>query len=154
MFFFFNIYIYKIVNMHWTLLEYISIVYSIWIDTFKSILRLNLYYICIIYKSTCPFRENLSENNITSNTYIGHTTTTLSGRRTNNLSEISAIKQHLITKHNKDTDKLKSPDVKKVLMNNKKIIYKNNKNRLLILEVITIKNLKKTTINRIAFNTY
>ena len=58
-----------------------------------------------------------------------------------------------MTKHNKDTDKLKSPDIRKILINNTKIIYKyNNKNHLQILEVITIKN-KKPTINKIAFTT-
>ena len=33
--------------------------------------------------------------------------------------------------HNKDTDNLKFPDIRKILINNTKIIYKNiNKNRL------------------------
>ena len=32
----------------------------------------------VVYKFTGPFREYLSENNITPNTYIGHTTTRLS----------------------------------------------------------------------------
>ena len=47
-------------------------------------------------------------------------------------------------KNNKDTDKLKSPDIRKILINNINIIYKNNnKNRLQILEAITkkLKNL-------------
>ena len=49
-----------------------------------------------------------------------------------------------MTKHNKDTDKLKSPDIRKILINNIKIIHKkNNKNRLQILEAITKKRLKK-----------
>ena len=44
-----------------------------------------------------------------------------------------------MTKHNNDTDKLKSPDIRKIHINNTKIIYKNNnKNRLQILEEITI----------------
>ena len=61
-------------------------------------------------------------------------------------SDLSAIKQYLMTKHNKDTDKLKCPDIGKILINNTKIMYKNNdKNHLQILEVITIKK-KKTTI--------
>ena len=47
-------------------------------------------------------------------------------------------------KHNKDIDKFKSPDIKKISISNTKIIYKNNnKNRLQILEAITIKNEKK-----------
>ena len=46
-----------------------------------------------------------------------------------------------MTKHNKDTDKLKSPEIRKISINNTKIIYKNNNNnRLQILEAITIKN--------------
>ena len=45
-----------------------------------------------------------------------------------------------MTKHNKDTDKLKSLDIIKILINNTKIIYENNnKNRLQVLEAITIK---------------
>ena len=31
-----------------------------------------------------------------------------------------------MTKHNKDTDKLKSPEKRKILINNTKIIYKND----------------------------
>ena len=47
-----------------------------------------------------------------------------------------------MTKHNKHTDKLKSPDIRKILLNNTKIIYKNNKNCLRILEAITIKKIE------------
>ena len=40
-----------------------------------------------------------------------------------------------MTKHNIDTDKLKFSDIRKILVNNTKIIYKNNnKNHLQILE--------------------
>ena len=53
-------------------------------------------------------------------------------------------------KNNKDTDILKSLDI----INNTKIIYKNNnKNHLQILVAITIQMKKKTTINKIAFTT-
>ena len=56
-----------------------------------------------------------------------------------NLSDISAIKRHLMTKYNKDGDKFKSLDIRKILINNTKITYKNNnKNRLQILEAIPI----------------
>ena len=42
--------------------------------------------------------------------------------------------------HNKDTDKLKSLHIRKILINNIKIIYKsNNRIRLQIHEEITIK---------------
>ena len=59
-----------------------------------------------------------------------------------------------MTKHNKHIDKFKYPDIRTILINNKKIIYKNNKNRLQFLEEITIKIFKKKkTINKIAFNT-
>ena len=54
---------------------------------------------------------------------------------------IGAIKQNLMTKHNKDIDKLKSSDIKKILISVIKIFYRtNNKNRLQILLSITIKN--------------
>ena len=43
------------------------------------------------------------------------------------LSDTSAIKQYLMTKHKKDTEKLKSYDVRKILVNIRKIIYKNSK---------------------------
>ena len=78
----------------------------------------------VVYRFTCIFWECLSENNTTPNTYIGHTITTLSCHLTYHLSDLSTIKLHLMTKHNKDTDKLKSPDMRKI--NNTKIIYKNN----------------------------
>ena len=94
-------------------------------------------YICVYI---CPFWEHLSENNIIANTYIGYTMTTLSHRLTYHLSDISAVKKHIMTKHNKDIDKLKSPNIRKILINNTKIIYKsNNKNCLQILKAITIK---------------
>ena len=49
-----------------------------------------------------------------------------------------------MTKHNKDTDKLKSYDIRKILINNTKILFKiNNKNRLEILEALTMKKKKK-----------
>ena len=48
-----------------------------------------------------------------------------------------------MSKHNKDTDTLKSPDIRKILINNTKIIYKNiNKKHFQILEAITITNEK------------
>ena len=75
----------------------------------------------VVYKFTCPFRECLMENNITPNTCIGYTTTTLFGRLTNHFCDVSTIKQYLRTKHNKDTDKVKSPDIRKILINNTKI---------------------------------
>ena len=58
-----------------------------------------------------------------------------------------------MSKHNKDTDKLKSSNVRKILISNTKIMYKNNnKNHQPILETISIKN-KTHTINKIPFNT-
>ena len=86
---------------------------------------------------------------VTPNTYIGHTTTTFFHRLTHHLSDISAIKQDIMTNHNKDSDKFKFPDIRKILINHTKIIYKNNKNRLQILEA----KVQKPTINKIAFTT-
>ena len=55
-----------------------------------------------------------------------------------------------MTKHNKESEKLESPDIRKFLNNNTKIIYKkNNKYRLQILEAVTIRK-KKTSMNKIA----
>ena len=52
---------------------------------------------------------------------------------------------------NKDIDILKSPDIRKIMINNIKIIYKNNnKNHLQILKAINIKN-KKSIMNKIGF---
>ena len=43
-------------------------------------------------------------------------------------------------KHKKDSDKHKSPDIRKIFIDNTKIVYKNsNKICLQILEAITIK---------------
>ena len=39
-------------------------------------------------------------------------------------SDISAMKQYLMTKYNKHTGKLKSSDIRKILINDPKIIYK------------------------------
>ena len=36
---------------------------------------------------------------------------------------MSAMKQLIMTKHNKDTDKLKSQEIRKILIKNTKIIY-------------------------------
>ena len=84
----------------------------------------------VVYKFTCHFRECLLENDKTPNTCIGHTITTFFCRLTCHLSDISAIK-------------LKSSDISKILINNAKIIHKNNNtNRLQFLEAITI--IKKT----------
>ena len=59
-----------------------------------------------------------------------------------------------MTKYNKDTEKLKSQNIRKILINNTKIIYKNNnENRLQILKEITINRLKKNTIDKIALTT-
>ena len=49
-----------------------------------------------------------------------------------------------MAKHSTDTDKLISPNIRKILINNTKIIYKNNnKNRLQILKVKTVNNFLK-----------
>ena len=59
------------------------------------------------------------------------------------LSKNSAIKQHLIIKHNNSTNQLTSSDVRKILTDNTRVMYKNNYKELLkILEAICIKNKK------------
>ena len=86
------------------------------------------------------------------NSYIG-CTTTLSCHLTYHHSGNSAIKQHLIIKHNNITNQLTSSDVRKILTDNTIIIYKNNnKKELQIQDAICIEN-KKTNVNKIAFNT-
>ena len=53
-----------------------------------------------------------------------------------------------MTKESKDTDKPKYLDIRKILINNTKITYKNkNKNRSKILEAIII---KKNRVNKIS----
>ena len=80
----------------------------------------------VVCKFTSSFQECFSKNNITPN---------------------------IMTMLNKRTDKLKFPDIRKILINNTKIIYKNNnKNFLEILKGIIIKD-KKPTIKKIAFTT-
>ena len=57
-----------------------------------------------------------------------------------------------MTKHDKDTEKLRSPDIRMIPIKNTKNVYKNNnKNSLQILETITKK--KDPAINKRAFNT-
>ena len=46
-----------------------------------------------VNRFTSPFREGLSKNNITANSYIGYTTTTPCRRLTYHFSDISAIKK-------------------------------------------------------------
>ena len=77
------------------------------------------------------------------NTYIGHTTTTLSRHLTYHLSDTSAIKQHIITKYNSPNLNTSS-DIHKILTKNTTILYKNNnKKRLQILEALCIKKKRK-----------
>ena len=70
--------------------------------------------VCVFfYLFIYAFRECLLENSIKINTYIGHTTTTLSRRITYHLSDKSTIKQHQITKYNNDAEKLTSSVIQK-----------------------------------------
>ena len=60
------------------------------------------------------------------------------------LSDKCAQRDYLMTKHIKDTEKLKSSDIRNIRINKSKIIYRNNnKNRLQSLEAITLKNIFK-----------
>ena len=66
------------------------------------------------------------------NIYVGYATTTLSHRLTYHLSENSTIKQHLIIKQ-ESIDQLIFSNVRKTLIDNIIIMYKNNnKNQLQI----------------------
>ena len=95
----------------------------------------------VVYKFICPLCECIPKNKF--NTYIGHTTTTLFCRLTYHLSDTSAIKQQIITKHN-SPDLNTSSNIRKILTKNTTILYKNNnKKRLQILEALCIKKLKK-----------
>ena len=88
----------------------------------------------VVYEFICPFQECLSEKDFKINTYIGYTTTILSRRVTYHLSDISAIKQYLITKHN--DKKITSSDIRKILNDDSRTLNKIRKNRLRILEAI------------------
>ena len=80
-------------------------------------------------------------------TYIGHTTMTPSCRLTFYLSGTSAVKQHLTTEHNNDTEKLTSSDIQKIFNDNTRTLYKiNNKNCQHINEATCI------NMNEKAFN--
>ena len=74
----------------------------------------------VVYKFICPFRECLPKDK--NNSHIGYTTTTLSRHLTYDLSENSAIKQHLIIKHKNSTNQLTSSDSRKILTDNTIII--------------------------------
>ena len=91
----------------------------------------------VVYKCTWPFRECLTENNITANIFLGLTTTIFS--RVPYVPPLlhNCHEQQLMSKHQKDMDKLKSPDKRNVLIKNTKIIHKYyNKISLQILEAI------------------
>ena len=75
--------------------------------------KIHLNQTNVVYKFICPFRECLLKNK--NNSYIGYITTTLSRHLTYHLSENSAIKQHLIIKHN---NQLTSSNVRKILTDN------------------------------------
>ena len=64
--------------------------------------KIHLNQTNVVYEFICLFREYLLKNRI--NTYIGYTTTTLSRRLINHLSENCTVKQHLIIKHNNSTN--------------------------------------------------
>ena len=63
------------------------------------------------------------------NSYIGYTTTALSHCLTHHVSENSALKQHLIIKHNNSTKQLTFSDIRKILSDNTVIIYRNNNDK-------------------------
>ena len=69
--------------------------------------------------------------------------------------KVGDTQQGQMTKHNKDTDILKFPDIRKILINNTKIIHRNNnKNHLQNPRGSNYKKYKNNlTINKIAFKT-
>ena len=100
-------------------------------------LSINLY---VYFESASRKNKN--------NSFIGYTTTTLSRR----LTENSAIKRHLIIKHDNSTNQLTSSDVRKILTDNTIIIYKNN-NKKTTTNPRTNKHKRfKKQVNKIAFN--
>ena len=88
----------------------------------------------------CPYRESFPKNK--NNSYIDYITTTLTRRLTYHLSENTAIKQHLIIKHNNSTEQLTSSDVRKIIEQlYKKIIIKTIKNPRSKMHKLKKKNL-------------
>ena len=110
----------------------------------------------VVYEFTCPLGDcvpyqkhpSSSYTRHPSSSYIGHTRTTLSRRLTCHLSDQSAIKTHI---------KMHEPlhnntHIRKILVDNTRILYKINCHiRLQITEALTIK-LKYPTINNSLFN--
>ena len=96
----------------------------------------------VVYQFTCNSGKCISHNN----SYIGHTTTSLSRRLTCHLSgQQSAILSHL-----RGHGPLDLP-LRKVLVDNTCILYRNSDvKRLMIMEALLIKT-KSSTLNRINF---
>ena len=95
----------------------------------------------VIYECTCKFGdcEHLTDTN-NRPTYIGYTTTTLSRRLTMHLQQ-GAIKTHTLTHHN-------IPITRHTLVNNTRIIHKeNNSNRLQLKEAL-LKKQRKPKLNK------
>ncbi len=65
----------------------------IYINVYMSIYKQNPLTQTNAHKFSCPFQVCFSENNMTPNIYIGHTTTTLSHHIRNDFSNIRALKQ-------------------------------------------------------------
>ena len=101
----------------------------------------------VIYQFICPMGICNPLNKEQNGTYIGLTTTTLSRRLTYHLNEQSSIYKHL-SQH-----KVKPSEMRKILVDNTKIIDRNNKKKkLIILEALHIKK-RTPSINRINFQT-
>ena len=95
--------------------------------------------------------SGVSVENYTS-AYIGHRNIIFSCCLTYQPSNISAIKKQISRTHSNNADKFTSAEIWEILINNNRIIHNNdNKKRLQILKVISIKN-KQLNVNKIAFN--
>ena len=97
----------------------------------------------LIYEFSCPL--GICNSHTNNSKYIGLTTTSLSRRLTCHKSQKSAIITHLDTHPSTDTP------TRQILVDNTKILYKNNDvRRLQIIEALMIKE-KNPSINRINF---
>ena len=98
----------------------------------------------VIYQFEWPLGDCISDNN---KIYVDLTSTTLSRRLTMHLFDISSTAKHL-KKHSCPTTELR-----KILTDNTTILeHQNNKQKLLILEALHIRNMQPT-LNRINFQT-
>ena len=99
----------------------------------------------VVYQFKCPLGGSIPYHQ-DQHDYVGHTVTSLSRRLTTHLDENSAIRQHLNQHRDYNTP------LRDILVDNTKILYREScYKRLLLLEALTIKDLKPT-LNKICFD--